>query len=117
MFCSLACRTVQSFLELGVFVHRCFHSSSISLFLRPATYACVLCSGFDGVRHAPDLVRASVASLPLMPKCPGHQLITILVSSCSLRIFPIVFLNALKWACALPGALSKILVIAPALSV
>src|SRR5260370_35504641 len=102
MFCSLACRTVQSFLELGVFVHRCFHSSSISLFLRPTTYACVLCSGFDGVRHAPDLARASAASLPLMPDCPGHQLIAILVLSCSLRCFPIVFLNALGAAGALP---------------
>src|SRR5258708_34947856 len=101
---------------LGVFVHWCLHSSHISLFLRPAMYACVLCSGFDGVRCAPVLASASVALLLLMPECPGHQLIAILIPSCSFRIFLIVLLKALKWACTLPGAPLKILVIDPALS-
>src|SRR5258708_12856585 len=82
---------------LGVFVQWCLHASSSSLFLRPAMYAWVLCPGLVGVSRTPDLPRSSAASLPMMPKCPGPQLIPILPFTFSFITFLIIFLHLLPW--------------------
>src|SRR5260370_34616505 len=86
---------------LGVFVHRNVHVSLSSTLCCLAMWAIVFGRGVIDRFFAPAFARWSALSLPGIPMWLGHQLTAILMSLCSSRICPIVFLNASDCSCAL----------------
>src|SRR5258708_2682876 len=92
--------------ELGGFrwlLHLNNQASSISLLKRVATKAWVLWSHHLGLSFVPPLARWSAFSLPVMFTCLGTQLMAIRVSSVSIRMSLMWFLNVRDCSWAFPG--------------
>src|SRR5258708_30389025 len=101
---------------LGVFIHWNVHVSLSSTLCCLTMWVIVFGRGVIDHFFALAFTRWLALLLPGIPMLLGHQLTAILMSLCSSRICPIVFLNASDCSCALCAVPLVIVLIAAMLS-